>query len=257
MEFKKFMNLGIKTEEGVLITKFLMSIHLANEANVLKIKNSLENHTYTIGVVPGEFLKIFSMNPKEIDEFEKILVEIDELGLKDIFSANLKTASFKRSFLEKLKFCINNHLPYLNPDNTFISDLYDNEKFGEYSAKVPIGQIKTIQEINESSPISQNDANMENKMDMEDKQVYNEIIEKLNYLLLAHPTDEMLAKVVNNVTNKIVSSILRKEYKFLSLNDVVKSIMFEGLDVTPVDNIRIEELIDSIFPITEERSLAQ
>jgi hypothetical protein len=240
MEFKEFRELGIKTEDGVLLTKYLVGIHLANTQNAKKIKNSFERHGYQIDIVPGTFLKIFSMNDKEANELENVLVEVDDLGLKDVYEANLKVSTFKRSFLEKIKFCINNRLPFLNSDNTFIAELYDNEKFGEYSSTIPMEKIATVSVIENKK----NDVTF----DAEDKQVYNEVIEKLNYLVLAHPTDEFLSEVVHNVTNRISESILRKEYRFLSLNDMVKNVMFDGLDSTPENNIRIEDLIDQAFP---------
>ena len=83
MKFKDFMDLGIKTEEGVLITKYLIDMYIANSDIAKRVKQEFVNHGYNLDIVPGEFLKIFTMNEKELAELGKILVEIDELGLDE------------------------------------------------------------------------------------------------------------------------------------------------------------------------------
>lgn len=251
MEFKKFMNLGIKLEEGVLITKFIMPIHTANEENVYKIKDLLENHKYTINVVPGEFLKIFSMNSKEVEEFGKVLIEIDELGLKDIFNANLKAASFKRSFLEKLKFCINHRLPYLNSDNTFIKDLYDNEKFGEYSAKVPLAEIKTAEEIKEPKK-NINYEETESKLDAEDLMVKTELIKTLTEI--NQENDDMTLKfIVSTIITNIDSAITKdnKKYRLMGTRHIIEDAL-QGFNMTPEIEDLVQNKILSKFTQEEE-----
>ncbi|MBE6155054.1 MAG: hypothetical protein E7163_05775 [Firmicutes bacterium] len=248
MKFKEFIDLGIKTDDGVLLTKYLLNVSLAKSDNVKRIIRLFKDNGYDLSIVPGSFFKIFTYNEKEIAELEKVLEEINSLGLKNIFQVNLKVGSFKREFLERLKFCLNNNIPYLNSDNSFIKELYSKELFGEYTAKKPLQELKGTSEVVEEK------VNLEPAMDAEDKQVYNEIIEKLNYLVLANPTDEFLAIVKDNIIKKIPESILRKEYKFLPVGEMISAVMFSGLDVTPLDNIRIEELISNEFP-TEERNL--
>ena len=98
MEFKKFMDMGIKTEEGVLLTKYLIAIHKAQENIAMDIKNKFVSHGYSLDAVPGEFVKMFTMNEKEVAELGAVLDEINELGLKDIFNYNLRPVSFKRGF---------------------------------------------------------------------------------------------------------------------------------------------------------------
>ena len=243
MKFKEFMDLGIKMDDGVLITKYLMNISLANSDSAKRIKSEFVNHGFELDVVPGEFIKIFTMNEKEIADLSKILIEIDELGLKDIFQNNLRPASFKRAVLERIKFCIANKFPYLNHDNTFISELYNPETFAEYTAHKPLNMIKTAQELNNSDNLE----DVINNMDSEDRQVYNQIMESLSYLVLQHPTNENLTTVVNNIKVKIIDSLKRKEYHFLSIDDIVSNVMFEGIDVTPeMENIK--ELVLSAFP---------
>ena len=248
MKFKDFMDLGIKTEEGVLITKYLIDMYIANSDIAKRVKQEFVNHGYNLDIVPGEFLKIFTMNEKELAELGKILVEIDELGLKNEFAANLRPASFKRAFLERVKFCRNNDFPYLQEDNTFIKELERPEDFAEYTAHKPMSMIKTAQELD---AMEKNSEDITNKMDAEDKQVYNQVIENLNYLILQNPTNEYLPIIVNNITKKVVDAILRKEYRFLPLSDVVSSVMFDGIDVTPeMESVR--DLVLDAF--NEEKS---
>jgi len=252
MKFKEFMDLGIKTDDGVLLTKYLVNVSLAKSDNVKKILRLFKDYGYDLSVVPGSFFKIFTYNEKEISELEKVLEEVNTLGIKELYQVNLKVGAFKREFLERLKFCLNNNIPYLNSDNSFIKELYDKELFGEYTARKPLQEMKKTVEVMEVE--DKKSVDLEPTMDVEDRQVYNEIIEKLNYLVLANPTDEFLAQVVANITRNIPESILRKEYKFIPVGEMISAVMFSGLDVTPLDNIRIEELINSEFP-SEERNL--
>ena len=259
MKFKDFMDLGVKTEEGVLITKYLMDMYLAKSDIAKNVKNEFESHGYSLNVVPGEFLKIFTMNDKEFAELSKVLTEIDELGLKEIFQANLRPVSFKKGFLERVKWCIVNNFPYLHEDNTFIKELERPESFAEYTAHKPIEMIKTAQEVEKLEKQSINSEDITEKMDAEDRQVYNQIVEVLNYLILQNPTNEYLPAIVNNITTKVVDAILRKEYRFLPISDVVSGVMFDGIEVTPeMESVR--DLVLSAFPenrgMSEGRGLA-
>lgn len=258
MKFNEFKELGVKTEDGVLITKYLMDIYLANYDNAKSIKNEFENHKYSIDVVPGEFLKIFTMKDKEFAELSEVLTEIDKRGLKDIFQANLRPACFKRGFLERVKFCVANDFHFYNEeDYTFIPELYRVEDFAEYTSHKPLSAIKTVQEL-EQMGLHMEDPIAE--LDPEDRQVYNQIVERLNYLILQNPTNPYLPQLVSNATGKLVGALKRKEYRFLSLNDVVLGVMFDGIDVTP-EMESVHDLVASAFPeenkdLNEGRGLA-
>lgn len=234
----------------------------------------LESYGYTTSALPGEFIKEFTMNANEMAELEKSLTEIDALGLKDIFQNNLRVACFKKTFLERLKVFLTNNLAFLNEDNTFIHELYDvsfadrvqfcidngfifmngnhfirelynAEAFDSYTAGKPLQEIRTVEEVRD--PTSENAEDLQAKMDPEDRQVYNQIIESLNYLVLQNATNEYLPAIVHNIIDKVKEAILRKEYHFLPLRDVVDGVMFDGIDVTPeMENIR--ELVLSAFP---------
>ncbi len=240
MKFTDFRDLGIRTEEDVLITKFLADIHIASYDNAKRVKEEFTRHGFEVATVPGEFLKILTMNEREIGELEQVLDEIVALGLKDVFQNNLRPACFKRDFLERVKFCMNNNIMYVNEDREFRPELYNKILFAEYSTKKPLKEIKTAQEIAEEE-------NRLELLDPEDRQVYNQILENLNFLVLRNATNEYLPQVVDNISKKVVGALARKEYRFLPLSDIVASVMFEGLDVTPqMESVR--ELVISAFP---------
>ena len=152
----------------------------------------------------------------------------------------------------KVKWSKDNNFPFLREDQTFISELYNDNLFAEYTAHKPMETIKTAQEVDAIERDAKNSEVVADKMDAEDRQVYNQIIESLNYLILQNPTNEYLPTIVNNITKRVVDAILRKEYRFLPLGDVVAGVMFEGIDVTPeMESVR--ELVLSAFP--EEREM--
>lgn len=258
MKFKEFMDLGIGTEDGVLITKYLVNIARSSLDNARSVKEEFETHGYSLKVVPGEFLKVLTMNEKEIAELSKVLTEIDERGLKEIFQANLRPASFKRGFLERVKFCVANDFQFYNEeDHAFIKELYRGEEFAEYTSHKPITSIKTAQELDQIG------IHMEDPLadlDPEDRQVYNQVVERLNYLILENPTNAYLPQLVSNATQKLVGALKRKEYRFLSLSEVVLGVMFDGIDVTP-EMESVHDLVASAFPeedkdLNEGRGLA-
>ena len=254
----------IKFKEGIDSSKFTMNFFQENSEKVLKLFGQynydleLDATSAKIFAIPTKAKFIDKNGEAEltIGELEESLKRINELGLKDLFSVNLSLATLKMNFISRVEWCINNNLPYLNEDNTFASVLFSNEAFAEYSATLPLEQIKTSKELDGPKVQANEPKQEENKnngMDPEDKLVYNEIITKLSYLVLGNPTDDFLIKVVDNIKTRIVEPIVRKEYKFLSINEMVSNIMFDGLDTTPVDNIRIEELILNTFPETERK----
>ncbi len=247
MKFKEFTELGIKLDEGVLITKYLMNLPMAKYENAKKILNDFTSNGYNIEIVPGEFVKIFTMNDKEIAELSSVLEEINERGLKEIFQANLRPGSFKRGFLERVKFCIVNNFPYLNEDNSFIYELYNPQAFAEYTSHKPVSMIKTAQEVdrveNEKLNLEAEIANM----DLEDKEVYDYVINNLSYLILQQPTNEDLVKIVNNIKVKLINTLKSKGYRFLPLTDIIEDVMFEGLEVTP-EMESVKDVILNAFP---------
>jgi len=258
MEFK-FKKTGVSLADGIDANKFgaLRAIAVTPE----EVKKVFLNYGYNLEGINGAFLKTFSLNAQELKEVENNLAKIEKMGMKTIFQANLQVKYFKNKFMSKLERCMSANLPYLNSDNTFASFFDNDEEFEAYISGAKIEEKPLDNSINRKDNVIDvninNNVNKEdrtNEMTPEDKQVYNEIVEKLNYLVLGNPLDTMLVNVVRNATTKVVDAILRQEYKFLGIREMVESVMFDGLDVTPEDNQRLTNLVLGAFP-DEERKM--
>jgi len=226
MEFKKFMSLGVKTEEGVLLTKYLNNINKKEENNVLKIKDLFETHGYDLSIIPGAFLKIFTLNDKEISELEKSLTRIDELGLTEIISTNLKVATFKPTFVGRLEYCLNNNVPFLNEDNSIVSMLYNSEVYAQYTAKAtPIEEVKTVQEIEENPPFYDKD-NIVTLLDEEDLIIQKEIIKTLTEINRENKDDMTLKFIISTIIANLDSVIANdnKNYRFMGTEHIIEII---------------------------------
>lgn len=266
----------------------IATLSVATKDSADMVYDTFVSHGYQISSVPGEFLKVFTMNAREVAELEKTLLEIDALGLKDVLQNNLRLVCFKREFLESLKVFLNNNLPYLNEDHTFISEvfdvafserlqfcinngfvyrnadntfvkeLYDVDLFAQYTAHKPLEAIKTAQEVKVMEEKNSGLVNDHNsvQLDDEDRQVYNEVVKNLSYLELKNPTNEYLPVIVKNILKNIVGALVRKEYRFLTLREVVEGVMFEGIDVTPeMENVR--DLVLSAFPLENDLNVGR
>ena len=231
MEFKKFMSLGIKTEEGVTLTKYLIAIHKAEEASVIKVKNLFETHGYNISVVPGEFLKIFTMNEKEIAELGKALDKIEELGLKDIFNANLKISTFKPALISRAEFCLNNNIPFLNSDNSIVSMLYNTEAFAEYTTRP--NDVKTVREIEENPSVFDENKNI-TMLDEEDLMVQKDIIKTLTEINRENPNDTTLTFIVTTIIANLDGVLANdnKNYRFMGTEHIIENAL-QGFALTP------------------------
>ena len=254
MDAREIREFGRKVRPNENVTYDAISaLCVATKEGADAVYDLFVNHGYRIDVIPSEFYKIFSMNDRERAELETlVLPKIEELGLKEVFQANLRPASFKRNFVARVEFCKNNGFSVCNEENVFHEVLYRADTFAEYTAHKPLDMIKTAQELDpnileESKNIEQTLANL----DDEDRQVYNEIVTNLNYLILRNPTIEYLPMLVNNITKNVIPSLIRKEYRFLPLNDIVTSVMFDGVDVTP-EMEGAHDLVLSAFPEEKE-----
>lgn len=231
-------NLG----DGIDSNKFVVNGAIATSPSA--VKEAFINHGYNLDGMPGVFVKAFNLNSQELKEVEDNLKRIDELGMQEVFNKNLKVKYFRNKFIERLVWCINHGLPYLNQDGSFAAFFDDAEEYAKYTASVPMEKVKTSEEV-DNNP----------EMTDESKQVYNEVIERLNYLVLENPTDEYLVQVVNNACQKVVPAIIRCEYRYINLYDMIESVMFDGLDVTPEQEDRIKGLVSGAFQ-DQERKVA-
>ena len=80
---------------------FYSLINLTTNAGV--IIDLFKNRNYDVSVVPGSFLRILTASERELSEIASVLDEIEKLGLRAIFNANLDARSFKSSFIARVK----------------------------------------------------------------------------------------------------------------------------------------------------------
>lgn len=266
MEFK-FRGLKINLPDGVEAPKFDANRVIANvPENVSSL--FLEYGIDLKAECPGAFLKAFTINERELEEIKGNLQRLKDLDLIEIIKANpsnLQVRVFKTSFMKRLVELIQQGTPYLNADNSFAEYLLNNNIPAqiretnlitaqiEYVSDKPSDE-RTSNFASEKTAIQNSDRLAE--MTPEDRQVYNEIVEKLNYLVLANPMDTVLATVVNNAISKSAEAILRQELKWgIEPREMIESVMFDGLETSiGLDKERIANLVLGAFP-NEERKV--
>ena len=282
MEFKFNKETSFELPEGVDAHKFLANQEIAVTPE--EVREVFSRHNYHFDMT-GEFLKQMTANTKEINELDEVLSEIEKMGLKSVFEKNLRVATFKKAFVERLKIFMNNNFPYLMEDNTFVpelylvgfaqrlqfcidngfvyqengkfkKELYDVTLFAEYTTHKPMEMIKTAREAGYVD-VHESD-NTEHKMDAEDLEVYHDIVVKLNGLILQNPMDEVLPIVVKNILANVNGAIIAKQYHH-GVYSMLKPIL-DGIELSDFDKTRIEQLISDAFPLerveVEGRSMA-
>ena len=245
----------VKFKEGIDKYKFIADLQGPNADEVYELVGKFgydiefDGRSVKILTVPTKPVYFHDNEPElTVSEIEHSLEEIKKLGLEEAFGNNMSLNSLRSSFVARVEWCVNNNLPFMDQENNFLTALNTKKTFADYSTQVPLKEVKTV-----------SDTEAMEEMDAEDRQVYNQVVESLNYLILQNPTNEYLPKIVANITKNIVGSLKRKEYRFLPLNDIVQSVMYEGIDVTP-EMQELTDLILSAFPLDrtneESRGLA-
>lgn len=255
-------NVGVRLPDGVDKNKFLGNTPVASAPE--DVLNLLKDHGYNVKEVPGAFVKGFTMNPKEIHDFEIALNLIDEKGLNPIVASNLRLTHFKTSFLNRVLRCIESGLPYLNSDNTFIKELYSTEATNKYLESRPTvvetPVVETVAPTNISTPneeTSNIEATIESKMesmDEFDKHLLYDMIEKLNFLVLNNVTNETLANIVSAIPVPLADAIARHEYQFIGTNGMLNNIL-ESLGVN-IESNEAEMIRNAIPEISSGRGRA-
>jgi len=270
MEYKKFVAFGIKPREGVILTKYLVDISLASEEKVNEIIGMFKSHEYDLSEVPGSFYKVFTKTGKEINELEEVLTNIDAMNiqisedadLKAVFQADLRFAIFTPGFIARIKFCMDNDLPYLYEDNTFISELFSKKTFAFYSSKIPIDEIKTVTELTPTvevpvnvapasvEPVSMQTATITtDTIDFEDLSVKNEIVSNLTKIMEANgnnPTlNFLIGNIIDNLSGVIASN--NKAYRTEGTRSLVEGAL-QGINITPDLKQELDEKVLKAFP---------
>ena len=248
MEYILNRDLRLKLADGVEASKFDANRVIATiPKNVLSL--FLEYGIDLKTECPGAFIKAFTVNAKELD-----LIEVIKAN-----PSNLQIRVFKTSFMKRLVELMQKGTPYLNADNSFADYLLDNKIPNQITqtdlinAQIEYVADKSSDEQNNSLNVGATSDRLA-EMTPEDRQVYNEIVEKLNYLVLANPMDTVLATVVNNAISKAAEAILRQELRWgIEPREMIESVMFDGLEtMIGLDKERIASLVLGAFP-NEER----
>ncbi len=264
----KTEKVGIKTAEGVVSERFYPIKAIADIPGA--VKDAFLEHKYNLSDLAGSFIKIFTYNERELGELMNILDEIDALDLKEVFNANLiKILYFKRKFLERVKYCVNNDIPFLNQDNSFASFLENEEVFAEYTSKG-----NSIREESNFSNRAEDNSSKENckttsipaniskvdsfggnpnnnifpALDGEDAKVYNEIRNTLEQIKEVKQ-DGSIKFIIDSALSNLGDIIIRdnKQYRDAGIGSLVRKAT-KGVALTPEMETIINEEILVAFP---------
>ena len=247
-----FKDISINLADEVNPSKFLALRATASKAK--DIKMLFLEFGYDLKKVPGAFLKMFTLNDKEMEELESVLTEIDglklgNLELRTVFNNNLSVLAFKRVFLERVKYCLDNKVPFLREDNTFIKELYDTEAFAHYTAKATrLEDVKTVQEVEAKKDMPM--------LDFEDFEVKNEILKTLTEIS-RNASDPSITFIVSTIMNNLDEVIAKdnKAYKIVGIRHLVEDAL-QGINLDGELQYLIDNEILKAFPnVTSERGL--
>lgn len=219
---------GVLLDDGVDKYKFVANARLQIDASA--VAELFTSFGYDVNTIPGGFVKSLTLNAKELEEVKEVLGEIEAMGLKQVFEANMRLACFKRSFLKRLEKYKNAGVPYLNSDNTFVSTLFSTEDPDKYLIKANENSQMSVPDNTITINSGDEKDNSLGIMDEFDRGLFNEISKNLNYMILANPTNGVIVNIVQSILGKLSEAILRKEYQFLGVSGMISNIM-EGLGV--------------------------
>lgn len=273
----KTEKVGIKTADGVASERFYPIKAIADIPGA--VKDAFLEHNYDLNGVPGEFIKIFTCNERELGELMNILDEIDNLDLKEVFNANLKVKYFKRKFLERVRYCVDNNIPFLNQDNSFASFLDNEESFAEYTSKsnsssniraeaqekskvIPFpngnvnSRVEVKSQISESPkvvPFPSTSSNVQSNvgfpnLDGEDAKVYDEIRQTLEQIKETKQ-DGSIKFIIDSAISNLGDVIIKdnKQYRNAGIGSLVRKAT-RGVALTPEMDTIISEEILVAFP---------
>ena len=242
MKFKFKDNTEFTLDEGVNPNKFLALRAIAVKPKDIKMM-FLENG-YDLALVSGEFLKIGTFNDKEIGELQEVLKEIEELGLKAIFNLNLRVQVFKRTFLERVKYCVHNNIQYLNEDNTFKSQLNSAEEFAKFTASMP--------KIEESKPAVAEEKQDASKLDDEDNTVKYNILKTLTEIN-QNAIDPSITFIISTIMTNLDEVILKdnKNYRVMGTRHLIEDAL-QGVNLDSELEYLINKEILTSFPDSKE-----
>lgn len=269
---------GIGLREDVENSRFLADRALADREVTVsssEVKELFLSYGYNLNAVNGSFLKIFTVNAKELKNITDVLGEIKELGLQEVFNANLDFVVFTRGFLDRVKYCVNNGLPFLNADNTFASFLRYKTTFESYVANLASSvdmsnSVATNQVVENSisqevmvTPMeliqeqTQEQVNpQELVLDTEDLMVREELLRTL-IKLREECNDGTLKFIITSIIANLDSVIAldKKAYKTVGTRHLIYNAL-SGVAITPDMQEDINSILMMFPEISNERGLA-
>lgn len=263
---------GIGLQQDVENSRFLVDRVLAGTPS--EVKELFVSHGYNLNAVNGSFLKMFTVNARELKAVSDVLVEIDAMGLQEVFNANLDYIVFTKGFLDRVKYCIQNNIPFLSNDNVFVSFLRYKTTFEAYvanlasnvgrnstasnqavvssaSQEVVVTPMELIQEQTQEQVNPQ-----ELVLDTEDLMVREELLRAL-IKLREECNDGTLKFIITSIIANLDSVIAldRKAYKTRGTRHLILNAL-SGVSIVPDMQEDINSILGMFPEISDERGLA-
>lgn len=260
---------GIELADDVENSRFLAVREIASVPG--QVKELFEHFGYNVKKVPGSFLKMFTVNAKELKKVSDVLEEIEAKGLKEIFNVNLDYIVFTREFFDRVKYCMDNQIPFLSEDNRFVAFLRYKTVFDNYVANlassvqmnnnamvdnsandsVVVTPMEQIQEVTQEQVSTQ-----ELVLDTEDLMVREELLRTL-IKLREECNDGTIKFIITSIIANLDSVIAldNKLYKTKGTRHLIKNAIY-GVSITPDMQEDINSILNMFPEIDEERGLA-
>lgn len=258
---------GIELAEDVENSRFLAVREIATAPG--QVKELFESYGYNVKKVPGSFLKMFTVNAKELKKVSDVLEEIEAKGLKEIFNVNLDYIVFTKEFFDRVKYCMDNQIPFLSEDNRFVSFLRYKTVFDNYVANLTsnvqisnamVGRadeavvVTPMEQIQEE--VQEQVSTQELVLDTEDLMVREELLRTL-IKLREECNDGTLKFIITSIIANLDSVIAvdNKLYKTKGTRHLIKNAIY-GVSITPDMQEDINSILNMFPEIDEERGLA-
>lgn len=235
----------------------------------LDVERVFREHEYDLSSFPLKFLKMYTVNEKELGELIEVLKEYKTLDLKEVANAMMDPIIFKTTFLARVKFCMDNNIEYRDENGLFVPWLFSTEAFAMKTMEATNkgNDVKTVQELmNEGQEIvvKQDAVDKLGYLDQDDMKKYETITEALVDLNLNTPEEDPLHDVLNGVVANLldresanhanlISALSRKEYKFMTLGELVTDYAFQGLEIPGSLQGSLASMIMDAMEMKEEK----
>lgn len=267
---------GIGLREDVENSRFLADRALADREVTVsssEVKELFLNHGYDLDAVDGSFLKMFTVNAKELKGIKDSLVEIERMGLQEIFNKNLDYIVFTSGFVSRVDYCLKNQIPFLSEDNRFVSFLRYKTTFDMYVANLTNSMSNTVasnqvveNSISQEVMVTPMDLIQEQTqeqvspqelvLDTEDLMVREELLRTL-IKLREECNDGTLKFIITSIIANLDSVIAldKKAYKTVGTRHLIYNAL-SGVVITPDMQEDINSILGMFPEMSNERGLA-